>query len=110
MMDNQTIARWLTDYAHYLETVPENLFRIRAYRRGAQAVLGLPRPAAEILNREGRRGLARLPGIGSHLAFTIDELVRTGTLRTWKDRQVEPAIDAHPRDRHAESNELAVSE
>ncbi|HZU35760.1 MAG TPA: helix-hairpin-helix domain-containing protein [Gemmataceae bacterium] len=101
-MDNQTIARWLTDYAHYLETRPESLYRIRAYRRAAQTMLGLSRPVSAILSAEGRAGLARLPGIGSHLAFTIDELVRTGEFRTWEERHQPRDIDACSRASHAE--------
>lgn len=103
MMDNRTIARWLTDYAHYLEGRRENLYRIRAYRRGAEAVLRLSYPAAEILEREGRGGLARLSGIGRHLAYTIDELVRTGIFRTWDERVRGPVIDAGGRLRHAKT-------
>ena len=42
MMDNRTIARWLTDYAHYLEGRRENLFRIRAYRARPRRCWALP--------------------------------------------------------------------
>jgi DNA polymerase/3'-5' exonuclease PolX len=88
-MDNITIAEWLTDYAHYLQARGGNLFRIRAYRRAAQTILGLDRPVAEVLAREGRKGLTALPGIGSHLSYTIQELVLTGEFRTFEE--------GHPR-------------
>jgi hypothetical protein len=81
-MDNRTIAKRLTDYANFLEADEINLFRARAYRRAAETVLGLNEPAADLLSREGRPGLEALPGIGPHLSFTIDSLIRTGELRT----------------------------
>jgi hypothetical protein len=81
-MDNRTIAQRLTEYANFLETDEDNIYRARAYRRAADTILGLNEPAADLLTREGRAGLEELPGIGSHLSFTIDSLVRTGELRT----------------------------
>lgn len=81
-MDNRTVANWLTDYADYLEAREANLYRIRAYRRAADTILGLNRPVAHLVESEGREGLEKLPGIGPHLSFTIELLVRTGEFRT----------------------------
>jgi hypothetical protein len=81
-MNNRMIADWLVDYAHYLQAREANLYRARAYRRGAQTVLELDRPITEILEETGRQGLEALPGIGKHLAYTIDSLVQTGEFRT----------------------------
>jgi len=81
-MDNQMIARRLQEYARFLEVEGGNLYRARAYRSGADTILRLNEPAGDLLAREGRPGLEALPGIGSHLSFTIDSLVRTGELRT----------------------------
>jgi DNA polymerase (family 10) len=81
-MDNRTIAQRLLDYAQYLEAREANLYRVRAYRRAAETVLSLERPVSEIVASEGRTGLERLPGIGSHLSFTLEDLVRTGHFHT----------------------------
>jgi hypothetical protein len=81
-MDNRTVAEWLMKYAHYLEAREANLYRVQAYRRAAETVLGLQRPVAHIVAEAGRDGLEELPGIGSHLSYTIDGLVRTGEFRT----------------------------
>jgi hypothetical protein len=81
-MDNHTIAQRLQGYANYLEADEDNLYRVRAYRRAAETVLSLDRPVASILAERGRNGLETLPGIGAHLSFTIDHLVRTGEFRT----------------------------
>jgi hypothetical protein len=81
-MDNRTIAQRLVEYANYLESQEMNVYRVRAYRKAAETVLRLERPLEEIVNREGRAGLEALPGIGSHLSFTLEGLVRTGEFRT----------------------------
>ena len=79
-MDNRTIANRLIELAHALEGRQENLYRVRAYRRAAQTVLGLVRPVEEIVAETGRRGLKALPGIGASLSEKIETLVRTGEM------------------------------
>jgi hypothetical protein len=81
-MDNQQIAKHLIEYADYLEAGEANLYRVRAYRRAAETVLSLSRPVADLLAAEGRAGLEELPGIGTHLSYTLQEMVRTGEFRT----------------------------
>jgi hypothetical protein len=80
-MDNRQIAERLMAYAEYLETREANLYRVRAYRRAAETVLGLDRPLADLVAAEGREGLEELPGIGSHLSYTLGEIARTGEFR-----------------------------
>jgi hypothetical protein len=81
-MDNHTIAQRLREYAAYLEAQEMNVYRVRAYRRAAETVQTLDRPLEEIVAREGRAGLEAMPGIGPHLAFTLEGLVSTGEFRT----------------------------
>lgn len=81
-MDNRTIAHKLLDYANFLEAREASLYRVRAYRRAADTILALDRPLADIVAEGGRRGLEALPGIGSHLSYTLDGLVTTGEFRT----------------------------
>lgn len=80
-MDNRQIAQRLIAYAEYLEAREANLYRVRAYRRAAETVLGLDRPLADLVAAEGRAGLEELPGIGSHLSYTLEEIARTGEFR-----------------------------
>src|SRR5262245_41384137 len=84
-MDNSTIARRLTEHARELDGRADNLFRIRAYRRAAQTVLSLERSVKEIIDEAGGDGLQALPGIGAHLAFTIEHLARTGQFLTYEE-------------------------
>ncbi len=81
-MDNQSIAKRLIEYASYLEAREANLYRVRAYRRAADTVLALDRPVSEIVSLEGREGLEALPGIGRHLSYTLEGMVRTGEFHT----------------------------
>jgi DNA polymerase (family 10) len=85
-MDNFTIAQQLRTYAKQLEGRQENLYRVRAYRRAAQTILRLDRPVVTLLAEVGGRVLEALPGIGTHLAFTIEHLVRTGEFLTFEER------------------------
>ncbi len=91
-MDNRTIAEKLQAYADFLESKEANLYRVRAYRKAAETVLGLDRPVKDLLAAEGRAGLEALPGIGSHLSYTLEEIVRTGEFRTLNGdgRQIDP--------------------
>lgn len=83
-MDNRTIAEQLLNYAHYLEAREENLYRVQAYRRAAETILGLDRPLADVLAERGRDGLEALPGVGAHLSYTLEGLLRTGEFRTFR--------------------------
>jgi hypothetical protein len=91
-MDNRKIAQKLLDYAHFLERREASLYRVRAYRRAAETVLGLTRPVLEILAADGRKGLESLPGIDRHLSYTLDRMVATGEFHTLdgNDGHVEP--------------------
>ena len=71
-MTNDEIARRLREYASELSRAGENLYRVRAYRQAAMAVMGLPGPLP------GRDELANVPGIGAGLAGTIAEYAANG--------------------------------
>lgn len=81
-MENRAIAERLLSYARHLNENDPNLFRRRAYRRAAEILLRLDRPVSRILSEQGRKGLEALPGIGRHLSYTIEGLVRSGEFRT----------------------------
>jgi Holliday junction resolvasome RuvABC DNA-binding subunit len=74
------VARRLEEVAQLLESQGGNRFRVEAYRRAAETLKHLPRPAAEILHQEGEPGLRKLPGIGDRLARAIATLLITGRL------------------------------
>jgi DNA polymerase (family X) len=80
-MTNSDVARQLQRHARRLAERYGNLYRIRAYRRAAQTVLGLQRPVTELQKWE----LEVLPGIGDHLAAAITNYVRTGEWKTYEE-------------------------
>ena len=70
-MDNTHIADRLRAHASELARGGDNLYRVRAFRQAAMAVLALPEPVAAVAERGG---LERVPGIGRSLAKTIAAL------------------------------------
>jgi hypothetical protein len=89
-MDNHTIAEYLRTYARELARDEGDLYRVRAYRRAADTVETLDELLAELVAREGRKGLQSLPGIGAHLALTLERLVRTGEFHPLIPQTVRP--------------------
>lgn len=75
---NHGVADKLDEMAQLLHEQGANPFRVRAYRRGAEAVRRLPEPVSRILEAEGMDGLERLPDIGDTLARAIRDIVRFG--------------------------------
>lgn len=67
-MTNEDLARRLRNHATELSRRGDNLYRVRAFRQAAFAVMGLMAPA-ESLTREQ---WAALPGIGNSLAETLE--------------------------------------
>jgi DNA polymerase (family 10) len=68
---NREIAQKLREHATELARTGSNLYRVRAFRSAAMAVLGLPTEVADIV-ASGRAGdLEQVPGIGKSLADTI---------------------------------------
>ncbi len=85
-MNNDFIAACLEDYARALDPAT-NLYRIRAYRHAAVMIQRLDEELTELLRKGGRSALAALPGIGEHLAFTIETLIRTGEIVPWAEHR-----------------------
>jgi DNA polymerase (family 10) len=93
-MENVEIARILHEYADLLDIQGESPFRVRAYRKAAQTLEGLARPVAQLV--EEGEDLTQLPGIGSHMAAHIREILETGTLAALEQiRQALPHTLAH---------------
>jgi DNA polymerase (family X) len=73
-MKNQQIAKIFDEIAELLDLKGENVFRVRAYRRAAQNIDGLPKDVATLT----REDLESIPGIGKDLAGKIQEYLTTG--------------------------------
>lgn len=77
---NEEIAERLERVAELLELQEANPFRVRSYRRAADELRALDRPAAEIYEEGGSERLEEIQGVGERLAGSIGEIVETGRL------------------------------
>ena len=80
-MDNITIARLLDETASLLEIDAADPFRVRSYRRAAEAVEQQTTQLATLTTPEADpKALLAIPGIGKGMAANIVALVTTGTM------------------------------
>jgi len=75
-VQNAEIAAMFDQAAELLEIQGENQFRVRAYRRAAREIEGLPKAVGSLL--KAGEDLSELPGIGKDLAGKIADIVKTG--------------------------------
>ena len=74
---NRQLAGLFRSIAELLAAQRANPYRIRAYRRGADALLALDEDVAEVAQRNA---LEEIDGIGSELSQKIEEFLRTGKI------------------------------
>ena len=80
-MDNITLARLLDETAALLEIDGADPFRIRSYRRAAEAVEQQTVPLETLAGEDADpKALLAIPGIGKGMAASIRDLVTTGTM------------------------------
>ncbi len=77
-MDNVTLARLLDETAALLEIDAADPFRVRSYRRAAEAVEQQTQPLAGMV--DDPKQLTAIGGIGKGMAANIVDLVTTGTM------------------------------
>lgn len=77
-MTNADVVKKLRDHANTLGRAGGNLYRVRAFRQAAVAVMAADREAADVIAEAGRTGLRREFGIGESVADTIAEYVESG--------------------------------
>jgi DNA polymerase (family X) len=80
--NNQRLATLFRSMADLLSSRRANPYRVRAYRRAADAVLTLEEDVAAIAMRQG---LEEIDGIGCDLAKKIEEFLDTGTIRAYEE-------------------------
>jgi DNA polymerase (family 10) len=80
-MENSTLARLLDETASLLEIDAADPFRIRSYRRAAEAVEQQTTQLATLFGPDADpKLLLAIPGIGKGMATNIRDLVATGTM------------------------------
>lgn len=91
-MDNKNVARILYETADLMEIQGEDSFRIRSYRRAAEAIESLPQPVAELV--KDRKALLEIPGIGKGMADNLEEIFKKGKLQAHSEllKKYKPSI------------------
>src|SRR5436305_6937430 len=82
-MENRNIAAIFYETADLMEIRGDDPFRIRSYRRAAEAVEALPTRIADIAS--DTKKLLEIPGIGKGMAANIQQLLREGNFSLHAD-------------------------
>jgi DNA polymerase (family 10) len=80
--NNQRLAALFRSMADLLSAQRANPYRVRAYRRAADALLTLEEDVAAVAQRQG---LEEIDGIGADLSKKIEEFLETGTIRAYEE-------------------------
>jgi len=78
-MDNKTIAGILYETADLMEINNDDSFRIRSYRRAAEAIEALPERIENLIQEPKK--LLEIPGIGKGMCANLQEIFREGKLQ-----------------------------
>jgi DNA polymerase (family X) len=81
--DNKSIADIFYQTADLMEVRNDDSFRIRSYRRAAEAIEGLETQLSEIYENE--KALLTIPGIGKGMAANIREVFVAGKLSVYEE-------------------------
>src|SRR5437764_700090 len=82
-MENRNIAAIFYETADLMEIRGDDPFRIRSYRRAAEAVEALPTRIADIASETKK--LLEIPGIGKGMAANIQQLLKEGNFSLHAD-------------------------
>ncbi len=77
-MDNKAIAGLLYETADLLEIDNQDPFRIRSYRRAAEAIEALDQQVSQLIGEPKK--LLEVPGIGKGMLLNLQELMKEGRL------------------------------
>jgi len=78
---NRQVAILFRSIAERLATQRANPYRVRAYRKAADAIEAL---GEDIANVAARQALEDIDGIGRDLAWKVEEFLRTGTIQAYE--------------------------
>jgi len=79
VLDNKTIATIFYETADLMEIRGDDSFRIRSYRRAAEAMEALPQSLSDMV--DDPRKLLAIPGIGKSMCAHLQEIFKQGRLR-----------------------------
>ncbi|MGE0407416.1 MAG: DNA polymerase/3'-5' exonuclease PolX [Candidatus Korobacteraceae bacterium] len=79
IFDNKALASILYETADLMEVDGQDGFRVRSYRRAAEALEALPQPVSELIAEPKK--LLEVPGIGKAMSGHLQEIFREGKMR-----------------------------
>jgi len=88
---NKKISQILREIAELLE-IKGTAFKPKAYRKAASVLESLEKDIAEIYKKEGISGLEEIPGVGKSIAKKIEEYLKKGKVKYYKELKEETAI------------------
>lgn len=91
-MKNQELSRIFSNLATYMEMEGVS-FKPQAYERAAQALLELADDAKAVYEKEGRKGLEGIPGVGRGIAERIEEYLKTGKVKDYETYKKKMPVD-----------------
>ena len=92
MVTNQDIAHILYQIAEYLamEEIP---FKPRAYEKVARTIESLEESVEQIYKSGGLKALKEIPGVGTSIAETIEELIKTGHSKYYEELKKKTPVE-----------------
>lgn len=91
-MRNQELAKIFYEISEYLE-MEDVAFKPRAYEKVAQALETLDEDVGDMYKKGGLKALEDIPGVGSHIALKMEELLKTGKLQYYEDLKKKMPVD-----------------
>ena len=76
-LDNKAVAGLLYETADLMEINGDDPFRVRSYRRAAEAIDALSEQVSELIKEPKK--LLEVPGIGKAMGKHLDDIIREGT-------------------------------
>ena len=90
-MENKEVAKLIREIGSFLEIEgKEPRFKVQAYNRAAQSIETY---SEHIENIAKENRLEEIPGVGSHIAAKIEEILETGTCKKLKELRKRIPID-----------------
>ncbi len=91
-MKNLELAKIFNEIADILE-IQDIQWKPQAYRKAASSIASLSIDIEKIYKKSGLKGLDSIPGVGKHLALKIEEYLKTGKIKAYKQLKKKVPID-----------------
>ncbi len=88
---NKKIAKILYEIEEYLN-IKGTAFKPKAYRKAAEALENLKEDVKDIYQKEGIKGLEKIDGVGKSIAKKIEEFLKTGKIKYYRELKEETAV------------------